>query len=140
MTMRDPASTDTPAARASRRAPTPGELALDDAMAYRHEKGDSVRSLAAASGVPFTTCRQRLVDQAVRLRSRGGSRGRRRTRPRPGRPLRIGYSMWGFLGSGIIDTPDGTLAYVSTPKSRGRSTGFRRSVRVYAPRSHGTWE
>lgn len=25
--------------------------------------------------------------------------------------MRIGYSMWGFLGSGVVDTPDGSRAY-----------------------------
>jgi hypothetical protein len=25
--------------------------------------------------------------------------------------MRIGYSMWGFLGDGILDTPDGSRAY-----------------------------
>lgn len=25
--------------------------------------------------------------------------------------MRIGYSMWGFLGDGIVDTPDGARAY-----------------------------
>lgn len=25
--------------------------------------------------------------------------------------MRIGYSMWGFLGDGIVDTPDGSRAY-----------------------------
>src|SRR4051794_33218644 len=25
--------------------------------------------------------------------------------------LRIGYSMWGFLGPGILDTPDGARSY-----------------------------
>jgi hypothetical protein len=108
--------TGRPQAAPARRAISPGRSALCAAMAARYAEGAPIRDIVAQSGFSFTTVRQAVLGQGVELRPKGGNRYKRRSEQRrrlaaPARRLRIGYSMWGFLGSGVLDTPDGSRAY-----------------------------
>jgi hypothetical protein len=86
-----------------------GRQALDTAIAARYDEGESLRSLANQTRLPYTTVRNSLVEQEVQLRPMGGAPRRRRTGQ--GALLRIGYSMWGFLTDGVLDTSDGSRAH-----------------------------
>ena len=99
-------------AAAARTANLRGRQAINAALAGRYAEGATIRQLADETGFSYAAVRQSLVDQRVPLRPKGGRRPRDHHQRSATRlaPLRIGYSMWGFLTAGRPDA-DSARAY-----------------------------
>ena len=84
-----------------------GRLALNTALASRYAEGATIKQLTQQSGFSYNVVRQGLIDHRVQLRPRGGGSHRTPSDTVRPAPLTIGYSTWGYLGDGRLDTVDG---------------------------------
>jgi len=82
-----------------------GRLALNTALAGRYAEGATIKQLTQQSGFSYNVVRQSLIDHRVQLRPSGGHR-RPPATVQP-KPLTIGYSTWGYLDDGVLNTVDG---------------------------------
>ncbi len=125
MTTAHPVLAEPSAACSARPTVGRGRQALHTAIAARYAEGASIRELADQAGLAYTTVRNGLVGENVALRSMGGSHADRHHRADPAAPLRIGYSMRGFLTSRFLDTPDSSRAYRRGVIDAIRAAGYQ---------------